>query len=162
MKFNKKQTIAIILFFILLGSIAVASTLWTEYVHFQHQLDSIWEIWATDNVALFSVSQHSTQSAKVSEQEMRNKIVWQIYGLESTWGRNDGCKQTGKFNGFGFNQHKSSWKCFDTFEAASQAVHSWVASMREQGHDWPTLLCYYNTGHLVNNCRYYQKSLTLN
>lgn len=69
-----------------------------------------------------------------------------IYGLESTWGKNDGCRAKGKFNGYGFGQNEHSWNCYDTQEEVRLAVEKWIAEKLESGHDVPSLVCGYNLG----------------
>jgi hypothetical protein len=49
-----------------------------------------------------------------------------IYTLESSQGKNDGCKRSGKFNGFGFRQNSREFKCYDTFEEVVNEVDNWL------------------------------------
>lgn len=104
---------------------------------------------------------YSPDLASRSEKSLRDDLVWDIYGLESTWGKNDGCRAQGKYNGFGLGWYGGKKPCFNTFAEASNAVHAWVQSMQEQGYDTATLLCYYNTGKLISDCEYFNKYLTL-
>ena len=93
----------------------------------------------------------------------RADLVWKIYGLESSYGRNDGCKREGRgYNGFGFGWNNGQKPCYPTFDAVVAEVHAWVESMQKQGYNIPTMLCYYNVGKLVKNCGYYQLYLQLN
>ena len=94
-------------------------------------------------------------------QKERDDLVWRIYGLESSYGRNDGCKKQGKYNGFGYAQHKSNWHCFETFEQASAAVHKWVEDKQKKGLNIAEILCLYNEGRIRNDCKYYQNYLVM-
>lgn len=70
-----------------------------------------------------------------------------IYFLESTEGKNDGCREQGKFNGFGYAQSNHSWKCFDSFEDVVKAVNDWyVERLGVNGNDVVEALCFYNRG----------------
>ena len=91
----------------------------------------------------------------------RNDLVWKIYGLESSYGKNDGCKRTGKFNGFGYGQHKSGWQCFDSFDEVVAKVHAWIEAKQLAGYTVPEILCMYNQGIRVSDCQYYQHYLTM-
>ena len=91
----------------------------------------------------------------------RSEIVWKIYGLESTWGKNDSCKLEGKFNGYGFGQNSNSWRCYNTFEEVTHEVHNWVQDKLDRNFTIGQLVCFYNTGRSLNDCPYYQKYLSL-
>ena len=95
----------------------------------------------------------------LKSEAVRADIVWKIYGLESSFGKNDDCKREGKFNGFGYGQHKTGWQCFDTFEQAVAQVHKWLES--RQHLSVAQALCLYNQGKIVNDCPYYQRFLSL-
>lgn len=96
------------------------------------------------------------------EESAHANIVWKIYGLESSYGRNDPCKREGRgYNGFGFGWSNGRRPCYESFDAVVAEVHVWVENMQAQGYDTATLLCYYNTGRLVNNCNYYRNYLLL-
>ena len=153
-----KTKIAIYLTVIVL-LLCVSTVIWNGWLEAVKSLESVW---------MQLVPQYTPIEWKAPKIEAvsltgptKDEIVWRIYGLESSYGKNDGCKRQGKFNGFGFGQHESDWQCFNTFEEASNAVHNWIASMQEQGYDIPTMICYYNTGKLISNCSYYQKFLVL-
>lgn len=87
-------------------------------------------------------------------------ILWKVYILESTRGKNDSCKDKGKFNGFGYGQSTKVWNCFDTFEEVAHKVSVWfddkmaTLSLEEA-------LCYYNEGVVKKGCPYYQKYVSL-
>lgn len=90
-------------------------------------------------------------------------ILWKIYGLESSWGRNDGCREQGKYNGFGYGQNKYVWNCFNSFEEVVEKVNNWFEKrLKENGNDLTEALCYYNTGLTKQvNCKYYQSFISL-
>lgn len=74
-------------------------------------------------------------------------LIKSIYVLESTEGKNDGCKDKGKFNGFGYAQSNHTWQCFDSFEQVTKAVNDWyVERLGTNGNDVVEALCYYNLG----------------
>lgn len=91
------------------------------------------------------------------------EILWKIYGLESSWGRNDGCREQGKFNGFGYGQNSYVWNCFDSFEEVVEKVNNWFDKrLKENGNDLAEALCYYNLGlERQINCKYYQSFISL-
>lgn len=90
-------------------------------------------------------------------------ILWKVYGLESTWGRNDGCRDQGRFNGFGYGQNGNVWNCFESFEEVVLKVDKWFSSrLSKNGGDMVEALCFYNLGQgNLSNCQYYQKFLSL-
>ena len=74
-------------------------------------------------------------------------ILKSIYFLESTAGKNDGCKEEGRFNGFGYAQSDSSWKCYSTFELVVEQVNDWFEErLSTNGNNISEAVCYYNTG----------------
>lgn len=83
-------------------------------------------------------------------------VLWKIYGLESSWGKNDSCKNIGKFNGYGYAS-----QCFDSFEEVTMKVNNWLEKQIRSGKDLATTLCYYNLGEITPNCKYFQAFLSL-
>lgn len=87
-----------------------------------------------------------------TEQEIFNQyplepMLKTIYFLESTEGKNDGCREQGKFNGFGYAQSDHTWQCFDSFEDVVKEVNDWyVERLGVNGNDVVEAVCYYNTG----------------
>jgi len=74
-------------------------------------------------------------------------VLRSIYFLESTAGENDGCKAEGKINGFGYRQHNSEWKCYNTFEEVVEVVNIWFEErLSMNGNDIAEAVCLYNTG----------------
>ena len=91
----------------------------------------------------------------------RGEILRKVYQLESSSGKNDGCRNRGLFNGYGFGQNKSSWNCFETFEEVTGKVDAWFEN-HLQTKSLPEALCYYNEGIVRSDCPYYtQKYLAL-
>lgn len=88
--------------------------------------------------------------------EKHRDILWRVYGLESTWGKNDSCKVKGLYNGFGYNPGS----CYKTFNEIVIKVNDWFENELQR----VTLiqaLCLYNTGRILNNCTYAQNYNTL-
>jgi len=85
--------------------------------------------------------------------------LWQIYGLESSFGKNDGCKARGLYNGFGFRQNSSEWVCYATFKEAVSNVNAWI----EQHKNLPLgqQLCLYNRGTDEPTCEYARNFLKI-
>lgn len=74
-------------------------------------------------------------------------LLKSIYMLESTKGKQDGCKDQGKFNGFGFRQNSAEHKCFDSFSAVTAVVNEWFEDrLKTNGNNIAEAACYYNTG----------------
>lgn len=89
-------------------------------------------------------------------------IITKIYGLESTWGKNDKCIRKGKgINGLGFGQRINVDNCYPTFEAVKSDVNDWLNKRFAEGYSLPEALCYYNTGYKQETCEYYQNYLKL-
>ena len=86
------------------------------------------------------------------------EILWKIYGLESTWGKNDICRPT-KFAGFGV-MNEEQVICYDTFEKAVDRAEYWLTNLGVD-KDLATALCTWNTGIRQPNCFYYQNYLSL-
>lgn len=104
-------------------------------------------------------------SAPRSEKEIIDskkhaEVLWKIYGLESTWGKNDGCRLNGKgYGGFGV-MNEGQVICYPTFEKAVERAEYWLISLGVD-KDLATALCTWNTGVKQPNCHYYQSYLSL-
>lgn len=90
-------------------------------------------------------------------------IVWRIYQLESSFGKEDGCKKKGLYNGFGYAQPdsamaKGTGACYKSFDEVVNLVDTWFTRQLKE-MDIETALCYYNTGHKINDCGYLNKYL---
>lgn len=83
------------------------------------------------------------------------EIIWRIYQHESTFGKNDSCREYGKFNGFGFMQNSRQWLCFDRFNDAVTAVEMWIEDHSDMS--LAEMLCFYNTGKKLSSCGYSEK-----
>lgn len=105
--------------------------------------------WFTPN---YSVVQVYPPEAEMDYEELADKI----FQLESSSGRNDGCKKQGLVNGYGYRQNTRSFKCYDNQVEVRNIVIGWFRNHLENGMDIATALCYYNTGHKVNDCNYYK------
>jgi len=88
------------------------------------------------------------------------QLLRAVYALESSSGKNDGCKAKGKFNGYGYAQSKHTWNCFDTLAEVENKVSAWFEK-RVPTMGLSTALCYYNTGYKTADCLYYQNYLKI-
>jgi hypothetical protein len=119
-----------------------------------------------DKIKIAKNKQEMAQNQK-SEKEIilshkNGEVLWKIYGLESSWGRNDYCRQSGKgYGGFGVMNNKEV-VCYESFEKAVERAEYWFeqAMIKAKG-DLATALCYWNLGELQVNCKYHQAFLTL-
>jgi hypothetical protein len=93
---------------------------------------------------------------EIIDQYELSQYIKAIYFLESTHGKNDGCKDQGKFNGYGYGQNATSWNCFDSFEEVTEKVNNWLEDrLASNGDNIVEAVCYYNTGISNNmNCAY--------
>jgi hypothetical protein len=87
-------------------------------------------------------------------------ILWKVYALESSRGKNDGCRDIGKFNGFGYRQNKNEHICFDTFEEVVGYVDAWFTKQLKT-KTLEQALCWYNEGKDKASCEYSSKFLGL-
>lgn len=78
-----------------------------------------------------------------------------IYTLESSQGKQDGCKKQGKYNGFGFRQNSFEHVCYDTFQEVVTEVDNWLTNKDAINY------CLYNEGKSRNDCPYAKNALTL-
>lgn len=88
------------------------------------------------------------------EQYKLSPVLKTVYLLESTSGKSDGCKDEGKFNGFGFAQNSSQWKCYNSFADVAERVNEWFEEvLAANGNDLVDAVCYYNKGvHGLTSC----------
>lgn len=107
----------------------------------------------TAHAAVVEVEQYEDLKSSVqAHQEANNEasgelgaVVAKVYTLESSNGKNDSCKESGKFNGYGYAQNLTTWNCFDSHEEVTNKVKSWF----EKHLKTKTLgeaLCGYNLG----------------
>ncbi len=88
------------------------------------------------------------------------EIVAKVWKLESTGGKAERghhqfCNDLEKTNEFGFFKNGNRFHCFDSFEESVQDVTNWFKSNLEE-LPLPVALCYYNTGNLQSDCKYWQ------
>ena len=92
---------------------------------------------------------------------MANKhgsVLWKIYGLETSWGKNDYCRPN-KFGGFGV-MNAGQVVCYDTFQIAVDRAEYWLVK-NGVDKDIAISLCLWNEGVARNDCPYYKNYLTL-
>lgn len=87
-------------------------------------------------------------------------VVRKVYQLESSSGKNDGCREKGLYNGYGYRQNKKEWKCFGSHEEVTKYVTDLFAE-RIPVMGLSTSLCYYQSGYKTQDCEYYQKFLKI-
>ena len=84
---------------------------------------------------------------EVIEQYHLSPALKTIYFLESTSGKNDFCKESGKFNGYGYRQNSFEKKCYDTFEQVTDKVNEWLEDrLATNGNNLVEAICFYNKG----------------
>lgn len=100
---------------------------------------------------------------EIMKQYPLRALLETVYFLESTEGRNDGCRNEGKVNGFGYAQSNHTWQCFDSFEEVVSKVNNWfVERLAVNGNDVAEALCYYNTGFAnQKTCTYSQNFMSV-
>ena len=105
------------------------------------------------------------QTLPLSEKEIvlsqkHGEILWKIYGLETSWGKNDYCRKNGLgFGGFGV-MDGSKVVCYPTFQKAVERAEFWLTK-NGVDEDLATALCLWNTGIKQTNCKYFQNFLNL-
>lgn len=101
---------------------------------------------------------------QIVKQAKNGDILWNIYMLESTRGKNDGCRLKGEgFAGFGVMDGKTV-VCYPTFEKAVERAAYWFDKL-EPEVNLINALCSWNLGKLPRgkhmNCHYYQSYMSL-
>lgn len=92
----------------------------------------------------------------IIESQKHSSILMKVYTLESSKGKNDGCKYQEKVNGYGYGQNTAVWNCFSTFKEVTKKVNEWFEHQLET-KTLAQALCYYNTGKATSSCEYYKK-----
>ena len=89
------------------------------------------------------------------------EVLWKIYGLESTWGKADGCRINGNgYAGFGV-MSEGKVICYPTFQIAVEWAEYWLVK-NGVDKDLVSTLCLWNLGTPnLKNCNYYQNYITL-
>ena len=101
----------------------------------------------------------------ITEEELvkgmkHGEVLWKVYGLESTWGRNDYCRNNNLgFAGYGV-LNEGAIVCYDSFKKATERAEYWLVKNGVE-KDIATALCTWNTGVRQPNCNYYQDYLSL-
>lgn len=98
--------------------------------------------------------------ASVTHYEVSD-IVDKIFTLESSRGVNDGCRDKGLYNGYGFMQSTFYWNCYSNQEEVVNLVTNWVQDKRDKGFSTAEIYCYYNVGIKENDCPYYRNAISL-
>jgi len=106
---------------------------------------------------------HAAEIVEIQEDKIEysiEQIVNAVHLLESSGGKNDGCKKKGLINGYGYAQHGSGdvWTCFKSHAQVRALVEQWYEK-RVPELGLSTALCYYNTGHKLQDCTYYRNFL---
>ncbi len=109
-------------------------------------------------------------SATLSEKDIilskvHGVTLWKIYMLESTRGKNDGCRNSGNgFGGFGVKDDKQKVVCYPDFKTAVDRAEYWLI---QDGVDRNTVkaLCVWSN-HLAEyektgTCSYYESYISL-
>ena len=107
------------------------------------------------------ISPIASASAQMVEKPDIHKIARKIYGLESSFGKNDSCRLQGQYNGYGFGQNASTWNCFESFEIVTSKVENWIQDKLNRDYTLAQALCLYNKGIALEDCEYYQNYLSL-
>lgn len=97
---------------------------------------------------------------QIVKQAKHGDELWKIYMLESTRGKNDGCRLSGKgYAGFGV-MGASGPQCYPTFEKAVERASYWYEKVR-LGNTLDEALCIWNLGLKQPQCHYSQTYHTL-
>lgn len=83
-----------------------------------------------------------------------SKVVNGVYGLESTYGKNDDCTKQNKFNGYGFHINSREHICYGSREEVKTLVIAWFNDKLNSGMSIDQALCFYNTGKHLDSCVY--------
>jgi hypothetical protein len=108
--------------------------------------------WEEIERSVLSPTAHAESAKVLTDMEIIDQyklapVLHSIYMLESTEGKNDGCKEDGKVNGYGYRQNSSEHKCFDSFEKLTFYVNAdFEKRLSENGNNLIEAVCYYNTG----------------
>lgn len=81
------------------------------------------------------------------------KIADRIYTLESSNGKNDGCRKQGLYNGYGFRQNSREFMCYASPDEVRGHVITWLLQNIKDGNV-EQALCYYNRGIRETGCTY--------
>lgn len=88
-------------------------------------------------------------------------VLWKIYALETSRGKNDICRNNGQgYGGYGV-MSSGVVVCYPTFIQATERAEYWL-SKNGVDTDLAMALCLWNVGIATRNCDYYKNYLTLN
>lgn len=121
---------------------------WRNTINYTFPLEYVgfWETREIEVISpIFGISEKTKD--EVFDSYKLGPVLRSIEFLESTSGQNDGCKDEGKVNGFGYAQNGTSWKCYNTFEQVVEVVNIWFEErLSTNGNNISEAVCYYNTG----------------
>jgi hypothetical protein len=83
------------------------------------------------------------------------EIADRIFILESSGGKYVNCPLN-TYNGFGWKQNKSEWKCYNTQEEVRGYVIKWLEEKTKKFSLFESL-CLYNQGIVTSECNYVDK-----
>lgn len=107
-----------------------------------------------------TVTPHPKTEKEIIFSMKHGEVLWKVYGMESTWGKNDYCRINGLgYAGFGVMDN-GNIVCYTTFEKATARAEYWITKLGVD-EDLATALCTWNTGVRQPNCVYYQQYLML-
>lgn len=88
-------------------------------------------------------------------------VLWKIYGLETSYGKNDYCRNNGLgYGGFGV-MHAGQIICYDSFAKATERAEYWLTNLGVD-KNLVSALCMWNLGQQgLVNCVYYQHYLSM-
>ena len=101
-----------------------------------------------------TISRKPTQEEIIANTQHPKEIMV-IWALESSLGKNDGCRNSGKYNGFGFRQNKNEWVCYNSFQEVVNEVDKWLTNKDMVNY------CLYNKGIATTDCSYAYKAMEL-
>ena len=159
-----------IIFWLLLGTIVIVKD--TKYFIDTHDFRPPVQVPWTEKLTPTPVASKSAMvqvayaevkptEAPVKSRENISQMLSGIYILESSAGKNDGCRDSGQYNGYGYGQSTHTWNCFSSPEEVEAKVSNWIQDKLDKGFSEGELLCYYNEGIRKSDCSYYQKCLSL-
>lgn len=153
LRFVTKVKIGIALIAVVVGSAYLAAESYHNWrATNQPQFPYQWRGWVrkietATNIVANAQSPKAMTDMEVIEQYHLSPVLKTVYFLESTSGQNDGCKEQGQFNGFGYAQNSSQWKCYESFEKVVEKVNEWFEErLSMNGNDLVEATCFYNRG----------------
>lgn len=157
-KHNKiKWTIRIIKYLFILSLLGIASYgIYAFNTNYSLQLPFRSPIVPREHKILISPVGHKKASMLID----LGKIADRIYTLESSGGKNDGCRDMGLYNGYGFRQNSREWVCYGSHEEVRRLVINRLTNLIKDGNV-EKALCMYNEGLVKNTCTYSVNYLTL-